>query len=247
MDIYSLGILFIVGILAGFINVNAGGGSALTLPVLLFLGLDGATANGTNRIAIFIQNISAASAFKRERIQNFYTGIKFAAVTLPGAIAGAFFAVTINDLWFKRILAVIMIGIIFTILKPKKINKIENDDVTRIPFITYFSLFAIGFYGGFIQVGVGFLIMATLYGQLQIKLIKVNMYKVTIILIYTIPALLIFIFSKNINWLLGIMLAVGNALGAWVGAKLSIKKGDKLIRIVLIVSIILMAVKLLLT
>ena len=246
MDIYSVIILLITGTIAGFINVNAGGGSALTLPVLLFLGLDGATANGTNRIAILIQNISAASAFKQEKIQDFYTGIKLALVTLPGAIAGALFAVTINDLWFKKILAIIMIGIIFTILRPKKADKNTFNDIQKTPITTYLSLFAIGFYGGFIQIGVGFLIMATLYAQLQLKLVKVNMYKVTIILFYTIPALLIFIFTKNIDWILGFVLAAGNAMGGWIGAKLSVKKGDKLIRIVLIAAISIMALKLLL-
>ena len=245
MDIYSVIILLFTGAAAGFINVNAGGGSALTLPVLLFLGLDGATANGTNRIAILIQNISAASAFKQEKIQNFYTGIKLAAVTLPGAVAGALFAVTITDLWFKRILALVMIGIIFTILRPKRTNNSNSEDVGTIPFVTYFSLFAIGFYGGFIQIGVGFLIMAALYSQLQLKLVKVNMYKVTIILFYTVPALLIFIFTGHIDWLLGFVLAAGNAVGGWVGAKLSVKKGDKLIRAVLIAAISIMAIKLL--
>jgi uncharacterized membrane protein YfcA len=247
MEINSIILLFAAGISAGFINVNAGGGSALTLPILLFLGLDGAAANGTNRIAILIQNISAVSAFKQEKFQNFYYGLKMAAITLPGAIAGAIFAVNINDLWFKRILSLIMIGIIFTIIKPRSFKNKLNDDIEKIPVNTYITLFAIGFYGGFIQIGVGFLIMTALYNQLRLRLTRVNMYKVTIILIYTIPALLIFTFTQNINWVLGLILATGNAAGGWIGAKMAIKKGDRLIRYILILAIILMAVKLLFT
>jgi uncharacterized membrane protein YfcA len=170
-----------------------------------------------------------------------------ALATLPGAISGAIFAVNINDLWFKRILALVMVGIIISIIKPQSINKIFNNDIDKIPIKTYISLFAIGFYGGFIQIGVGFLIMTTLYTQLQLRLVKVNMYKVVIVLIYTIPALLIFILTKNIDWILGLILALGNAAGGWIGAKSAIKKGDKLIRYVLIFAIIIMVIKLLFT
>ncbi len=247
MDFYSVFILFITGVLAGFLNVNAGGGSALALPVLLFMGLDGATANGTNRIAILIQNISAVFAYRQEKIRGFYIGLKLASITLPGAIAGAIFAVNINDLWFKRILAFIMIGIVFSIIKPKSVKTEFVNDVGNIPLKAYLFLFAIGFYGGFIQMGVGFLIMAVLYAQLHLTLVKVNMYKVTIILFYTIPALIIFIVTKNIDWILGFVLALGNAFGGWIGVKLAIKKGDKLIRAILIIAITVMALKLLLT
>jgi uncharacterized membrane protein YfcA len=103
----------------------------------------------------------------------------------------------------------------------------------------------IGFYGGFIQVGVGFIIMAALNYLLKFDLVHVNMHKVFIVLVYTVPALLIFILTGSVNWLFGISLAAGNAIGGWWAAKASVKKGDKLIKVVLIIAILIMSFKLL--
>ena len=242
-ELNSLLILFGVGLIAGFINVNAGGGSSLTLPTLIFLGLDSALANGTNRIALLIQNIFAVQSFKKEDYHQFSLSFKLALFTLPGAIAGAILAVNINDLLFKKILAVVMIGIVISMIFHKKRSGNENNDKGIITWIGYLSMFGIGFYGGFLQVGVGFLLMASLNYLMKFDLIVTNMHKVFIILIYTVPALIIFVVTNNVNWLFGITLGLGNAVGGWWGVKLSVKKGERFIRLVLIIAILIMAVK----
>jgi hypothetical protein len=233
-DYLSAIILFGVGLVAGFINVNAGGGSTLTLPTLIFLGLDSALANGTNRIAIFIQNISAVYSFKKEKYQQFNISMKLSLLTLPGSIVGALLAVNLSDAVFQKILGVVMIGII-----------LSDEGNTRIPFSAYIAMFGIGFYGGFIQVGVGFILMAALQRLMKLNLVYVNMHKVFIVLVYTIPALLIFIFTDNVNWFFGIALAIGNATGAWWAAKFAVKKGEKLIKIILVIAVFIMSLKLL--
>jgi len=91
-DLTSALILFGVGAVSGFMNVVAGGGSSLTLPALIFLGLDSTVANGTNRIAIIIQNVSAIHSFKQEKYHQFGMSMKLSLMTLPGTIAGAIFA-----------------------------------------------------------------------------------------------------------------------------------------------------------
>lgn len=244
-DLLSTLILFGVGSLAGFINVTAGGGSSLTLPTLIFLGLDSALANGTNRVAIFVQNISAIYSFKREKYQQFNLSIKLSLLTLPGAVAGAIMAVRIGDELFQTILGIIMIGIVISMVVPRKKILYDNSENKKIPFTAYLAMFGIGFYGGFIQVGVGFLLMAALTYLMKFNLVFVNMHKVFIVLIYTIPALLIFIFTDNVNWQFGIALAAGNAFGGWWAAKFSVKKGEKLIKAVLIAAVIVMSLKLL--
>lgn len=237
-------ILFAVGMFAGFVNVLAGGGSTLTLPALIFAGLDSATANGTNRIAIFMQNVSGISSFRRHKIKGAKQALKYALFTIPGAIAGAIFSIKITQEWFERILGLIMIGVVITLFQKKK-TKDNTILLERKPGILfYIALFGIGFYGGFIQVGVGFIIMATLFHFLDLSLVNVNFNKLIIVLIYTIPALLIFILNDNIDWTLGIFLAIGNMTGAWIAAHVSVKKGDKIIRYVLAIAIVLMAIKL---
>jgi len=243
-EYFQLFLLFFFGVLAGFINVNAGGGSTLTLPMLIFLGLDGAVANGTNRIAILFQNISAIFSFKNQNHSQFKLSFKLALFTLPGAIIGAYSATTISNQMFEKILAIIMIGVIVTMLLPKKSITAVTNLTRKQNFYVYLAMFGVGFYGGFIQVGVGFLLMASLHYLMKQSLVYVNMHKVFIVLIYTIPALLIFIYSGNVDWGYGLTLAGGNMLGAWWGAKFSIKGGEKFIKIILIIAVSLMSLKL---
>ncbi len=236
--------LLIVGIFAGFINVMAGGGSSLTLPALILLGLDGATANGTNRIAIIVQNIFAITGFQQNKRNEFSGSLKLSLLTLPGAVLGAVAAVTIHDLWFKRILSVVIILVIVSMFMPRPSSP-SGKMTQKNKWGLYLAMFGAGFYGGFIQVGVGFILMAVLFHLAKFDLVRVNVYKVFIVLIYTLPAIAIFIASGKINWIWGIILSVGNGLGGWIGAHVTVKKGEKIIRIVLVVVLFMMSLRLL--
>lgn len=240
-------LLFLTGITAGFINVMAGGGSTLTLPVLIFLGLDSAIANGTNRLAILIQNMVAVYGFRKNKFSAFKTSALYALITLPGAVLGALAAIRLDDFWFKKILGMVIVFVIATLVIPRPKEKEENQEITpRKKAMLFITLFGAGFYGGFIQAGVGFILMAILFYFGGLNLIKVNMHKVFIVFVYTVPAFLIFVLSGNVDWLLGLVLAAGNGIGGWLAARLSVKRGERIIRIVLVVVLIAMAVKLVL-
>lgn len=243
-DITSAVLLFVVAFISGFINVGAGGGSSLTLPMLIFLGLESSVANGTNRIGVIMQNIAAVYSFKRSNYSQFKLSLKLSLLTLPGTIVGALLAVKLNDQLFEKILGIVMIGIIISMFLPKAKNTTDSQN-TKITWPIYLSMIGIGFYGGFLQVGVGFMLMAVLQHLMKMNLIYVNMHKVFIVLVFTLPALLIFFFTGNVNWFWGIILGLGNATGGWWSAKLSVKKGEKLIKIVLVIAIFIMALKLL--
>lgn len=238
-------LLFLIGSAAGFLNVLAGGGSSLTLPMLIFLGLDATVANGTNRVAVLVQNISAVQSFKQEKYFESKQSLRLAALTLPGAIAGAVTAVKIDNQTFETILGIVMIGVTISLLIPipKQDNASSVSTVHTVPM--YLSMFIIGFYGAFIQVGVGFLLMFTLHFLMKLDLVRVNMHKVFIVQIFTIPALILFIITDNINWTMAAVLSAGNAFGAWWSAKFSVKKGEKFIKIVIIAVVLIMALKLL--
>jgi len=246
MEYLNLALLFLVGAVAGFINVNAGGGSSLTLPTLIFLGLEGSLANGTNRVAIFIQNIFAIASFRKKDVHDFKLSSKLAVFTLPGAVAGAVIATKISSLLFQRILAVVLILIVISMFFSRTFKNTSQDPGKKTNWLIYPVLFGIGFYGGFLQIGVGFLIMAALYHLLESHLVRVNMHKVFIVLIYTFPALLVFSLTGNVNWKFGLILAAGNALGGWFGAHAAVKGGEKVIRIILAIAISIMAIRLLL-
>ncbi len=244
IPIHSILILFAFGVVAGFININAGGGSILTLPVLIFLGLNSAVANGTNRVGVFLQTATGVYSFKKEDYHQFRLSMKMSLLTLPGAIAGAFLSIRIGDETFQKILGVIMIGIIISMIIPKskKSNVLVED--SKITWKIVIAMALIGFYGGFIQVGVGFLIMAALNYIMRLNLVHVNMHKVFIVAVYTLPALLIFILQGDVNWSYGLSLAAGTSLGAFWAAKFSVRGGEKWIKVVLIIAVILMSLKL---
>ncbi len=244
MEVWNILLLFGLGIVVGFINVNAGGGSSLTLPILIFLVGDVALANGTNRVAILVQNVFAVASFRKRKFHEFKLSGKLSLLTLPGAIIGAILATKISGVLFERILGVVLIGIVVSMFFSKKYTNGSRDQEKHTNWLIYPTLFGIGFYGGFLQVGVGFLFMAALYYLLNLDLVRVNMHKVFIILIYTIPALVIFFVTGNINWKFGLTLAAGSALGGWFGAHASVKGGEKMIRIVLAIVILWMALKL---
>jgi len=238
-------LLFGAGTIAGFINVMAGGGSTITLPVLIFLGLDSSVANGTNRIGLLSQNIFGILSFKKGNVSQLKLSVKLSLFTLPGAIMGAIYATKIDDALFEKILGIIMIAIVVFMLIPNSKGYIEEKIYTKLPWAIFPAMFALGFYGGFIQVGVGFLFMLSLHRILKLSLLYVNLHKVFIVMVYTLPVLIVFVLTSNVNWYYGISLAAGTSVGAWWSAKIAVKKGEKVIKGVLIVAIIIMSVKLL--
>ena len=242
-ELTAILILFGAGIIGGFMNVMAGGGSSFTLPALIFMGLDSALANGTNRIAVIAQNIPAVYVFKKEKDHQLKVSFKMALLTLPGSVAGALVAIEMGDELFQKILGIVIICVIILMLVPSpKFNAASSQ--TKIPWTLHLSMLGIGFYGGFMQIGVGFLLMASIQYLMKLNLLFVNMHKVFIVLVFMIPSLIVFWATGNVNWKLGLILAAGNALGGWAAAKLSIKKGEKIIKAALIVCVFIMALKL---
>ena len=242
-EILAFVCVFAAGLSAGFLNVMAGGGSAITLGVLILLGFDSSVANGTNRIALFAQNISAVTSFRRKKYSEFPLSFKLSLFTLPGALLGSIYAVNISHVMFQRILAGVMIFILVTLLLPKSGNSGSGDREGKARLLVYPAMFGIGFYGGFVQAGVGFIIMAALRHLMGLDLVRVNMHKVFIVLIYTVPILFVFGLTGNIDWVYALCLAAGNALGAWWSAKVSVVKGEKVVKVVLYVALGIMAVK----
>jgi hypothetical protein len=154
--------LVVVGVAVGFLNVMAGGGSLLSMPLLIFLGMEPALANGTNRIGLVVQSAVAIAAFGRRGRAEFARSLGLSACTLPGAVLGAWAAVAFDPLWFKRLLALIMIAILVDTLRPRRAASTARP---AHPVLAHLAMVGIGFYGGFVQAGVGFLLMATWCGS----------------------------------------------------------------------------------
>jgi len=245
MELWYFPLLATAGIAVGFLNVMAGGGSLISLPILIFLGLEPAMANGTNRVAILIQNITAVSSFRSQGYSEARRSLGLALCTVPGAVAGAYAAVVVDPVLFKRILGIVLVAAVTLILRNRPSSADQDASVSR-PVLAHLAMVGVGFWGGFLQAGVGFLIMPVLYQLLRLDLIRVNMHKVFIVGIYTIPALLVFALEGKVWWLGGLALAIGNAAGAWLATRVTITHGERPIRVVFVAAVIAMGVKLIL-
>ena len=241
-------ILFPAGLLAGALNVVAGGGSFLTLPLLIFLGLPPTVANGTNRVAVLLQNAGASWSFHRYRILNWRWAMAAAVPATMGAGLGTWAAVTVGDETFRKTLAFVMVAITLgTLLAPVRPGRAGSSrDFHPASPALVLGFFGVGLYGGFVQAGVGFLALAvTTMGGLD--LVQGNTIKVFCILLFTTLSLVIFAWQGMVDWPLGLTLAVGSSLGGLAGARLTALKGHRWIRVVVTVTVILFAVRLWIT
>ncbi len=240
-------ILFLIGIVAGCLNVIAGGGSFLTIPLLIFMGLPPVVANGTNRVGILCQNVAASWSFQKHKVVDWRYVRWATGPAVIGALIGSRVAVTIGDEMFKNILATLMIVVtLWTLWDPlkKKLDEAGEKSFNQIALVIGF--FFVGIYGGFVQAGVGFLVLAatTMAG---LDLVKGNAVKVLSILAYTLISLVIFALEGKIDWSLGLVLACGTMLGGQIGVHLTVLKGHKWIKKVVTVTVIIMAIKLIFT
>ena len=243
---YHYVLLIVVGFAVGFINTVAGGGTLLSLPVLIFLGLPPNVANGTNRVAIVIQTAFATAGFKSKGVTTFPFNAYLGASALLGAIIGASIAVDIDGAVFNKILAVIMIAVILIIVFKPKINlKDVHERLTgKYLWLGMLAFFFFGIYGGFINAGLGFIIILFLHFFNHMSLVRANATKVAVVCIYTLSALVVFILNDKVNWAVGFVLAIGNAIGAWISSRVSVNKGDGFIKTFLLVVVGIMAIKL---
>jgi len=239
-------ILIVVGFFAGVINTLAGGGSLFTLPVLIFLGLPPNIANGTNRIAIVIQSLSGALGYKSKGISNFPFNIYLGISASIGAVIGAQIAIDLDGRLFNRILAIILIVVGGLILMNAKnlTHKLPERLTGKYLLFGIIGFFFIGIYGGFINAGIGIVIMLFLNRINRLSLVKTNASKTAIVFIYSSLALAVFAFNDAINWKLGLLMALGTSVGAWWASRWSVKKGDQVIRWAMLITIGIMAIKL---
>lgn len=265
LDLWQNLLLAGVGILAGILNVLAGGGSLILMPTMIFLGMPGATTNGTARVAIFGQNVTAIAGFRQKGFSDFRLSFSLALCAIPGTFLGAYLGTQLTGTWFNRVLAVVMLGVLVTMIlgeRQKKkqkatlensVNATEADDSHSNESTDqqhklktgHLLMVLVGFYGGFIQAGVGFIIIAILNNVMKMDLLRTNMHKVFIVAIYTVVAIGIFAWQDKINWTTGLFLMAGMSIGGWLGSHLAVNKGDSFIRVVLYTAIICMSIRLL--
>ncbi len=247
MDWYIYPLVVLAGMVAGVINTLAGSGSAITLGVLLFLGLPADMANGTNRVGVVALGLGSMAALKRSQMTALLKkGQYILWTTLAGALTGALVVVEIDEAALEKVIGGLMIVLLFVVLfNPKRWLQDSAQALTRPSLLHILLFFAVGFYGGFIQMGFGIFFLAVAVLLARFSLIDANIIKIVVTFAFAIPVLGIFIWHGDVQWDLGLALAAGQAVGGWLAARYALghPQANIWIRRLLIVMILVVIVK----
>jgi uncharacterized protein len=241
MSLTIIIVLIVAGILAGFINTLSGGGSVITLSLLFLLGLPANIANGTNRINIFFQTLSSVSSFAKQRMFSSMKPVWLGIPATVGSVLGAMVAVDVKQKVIEIAMTVAMVIMVFFLFyKPDRWLKGKPNLVAgKIRWWHLVIFFVVGFYGGFIQVGIGYFLLISLVLVVGYDLMEANAVKNLIVFFYALFALAVFVINGQVNYLYGLILSAGSVIGALIASYLAIKKGAPFIRLVIALSVVL--------
>lgn len=232
--------LVLAGLFGGFINTLAGGGSMLTLPALMMLGMPADIANATNRIGVFLQSVTSAKGFKDEgRLDSAAIG-PILVPTLIGALVGSL-AASYLPVWLLKptLLCSMVLMAAVMLLRPDTLSPPEGTKPKKLKEtpVAIAALFFAGVYGGFVQAGVGFMLIAALAGSLRYDLVRTNALKTVCTGVFSGVALVVFVVRGQVLWVPGLILATGTVLGAMISVRFAVKVSQNTLKWVLLVMV----------
>lgn len=233
MDLTAILLLSATGFVAGIINTLAGGGSNLTLPALMMLGLPADVANGTNRVAVLLQGVVGVAGFDRHNSLDRPAIVPILIPTIVGGITGALAAAVLPNLYLKPILLLSILTMSAVILLRPSVIAPEPGTPTLSPKdnkAAWWALFGAGVYGGFVQAGVGFILLAALAGGLRYDLLRANALKMASVIAFTVVSVVVFVLFDQIRWIPGLILAAGTMAGAHLAVKFAVKASPNTIK-----------------
>ena len=233
LDLFSILLLSITGFIAGGINTVAGGGSNITLPALMMFGLPADIANGTNRVAILMQSVVGVAGYDKHKTLDRPAIIPILIPSILGGLLGALSASIIPNVFLKPILLLTILSMSALILVRPEIIAPPEGTTALSPKenrAAWWSLFLAGLYGGFVQAGVGFILLAALSGGLRYDLIRANALKMVCALAFTIVSLVIFIIFDQVWWIPGLIIGTGSMLGAHLAVNIAVKASQNSIK-----------------
>jgi hypothetical protein len=242
----KLALVALVGVCAGTVNTIAGGGSLITLPAIIFLGVPPTIANGTNRVGVMTQSFTAAISYRRKGMLDLRRAMTMLAPIAVGTLVGSWASAQLTDDLFRKVIGVAMLCVLALMLaKPKRWL---SDRAASLPgplWLRIPALVGVGFYGGFLCAGVGVVTLITLVLLEGLDLLRGNAIKVLLVGLITLMSLAIFVDHGLVAWDVALALAAGSSIGGWLGTRLTMSWGPPLIRWVLVTVVLISSTRLL--
>lgn len=244
----TTGILLIIsGIMVGFINTLAGGGTVISISLFMFLGLPPVVANGTNRIPIIFQTLTAVFLYQKKKLIDWNKGIKLSIPIVLGNITGALLANVLPSKIFSYAFAVIVLlfGLSMIFDPNKWIHENKELQIKPVTIIQYLTYFFLGIYGGFAHVGIGYMYLGMLVLVSGYDLMKANVLKIVFVMLSVPFSLVVFASQGHVDWGAGLIHSIGNIIGASIGVNFAIKKNINFVRYIVLSLVLLVILQLL--
>ncbi len=243
MSVFDVVLLLGGGLVAGVINTIAGGGSMITVGLLVVAGVPGNVANGSNRVGVLAAGVTAAAGFRQLGVAGRRQAVPVLVPVVVGSLLGALVIGGLTDEAFERVFGLLMVPLLILSLRPPR-AAVEGADVAPVEpwprWVQVLLFFAVGVYGGAFQAGIGLVLIVAL-ARTGLDLVLANSIKVIVVLFVTATALPVFVVRGDIDWGPALVLASGFAVGGWLGAHATVAGGEKLIRIVMVLAVIALA------
>lgn len=238
MSINEIILLVVSGLVVGIINTLAGGGSVISMSLFMAMGLPIGVANGTNRIAVVMQNLSASLTFLRKRMLDVRSGLLLSIPAIAGNILGSVVALEVSETIFRICLGAVLSVILLYMIFDNHKKHIHGHKLT-IRWWHYLWFFAIGFYGGYIYIGLGYVILAVTIWSMHLDIITANVIKGFVIFVSTPFALAVFMINGQVDYAVGLLHGLGNVVGAVLASHFAIGWGVRFVRIFTLVVVVL--------
>lgn len=223
-------LLIASGILVGIINTLAGGGTVLTISIFTAMGLPITMANGTNRIAVVLQNLTASLTFIRKRMLDVKAGLLLSIPTIIGNIAGSMLATQLDEWIFKLCLGVVLTIILIYMIFDRHNHAMPAGHSLKLNLWHYLWFFLIGLYGGYIYIGLGYVVLAITIWTMRLDLVTANILKGFVIFVSSPFSMLVFMYNGQVDYAFGLLHGLGNIIGAFLASHYAIGWGVKFVR-----------------
>jgi uncharacterized membrane protein YfcA len=248
MSVFNEILVFLAAVTAGFINAMAGGGTLVSFPVLLAIGVSPVVANVTNTVALVPGTIGGMWAQRNAFVSQRSRLYKLLPVSVLGGIAGGLLILNTSEDAFRSLIPYLIL--LATLLLAFQV-KIKNHIVSRLghahtehhnPAIMMSLVFMAAVYGGYFGAGLGVILMAVLGLVTDENMTRLNFLKQALGFVINLAAAIYFAFSGKVDWLIAFIMIFGSLTGGWIGGRLAGKMKPEILRWIVVTAGLIAAV-----